>query len=182
MRDRLLFLRKFLTHGTDIASVTPSSRWMCRQLARQVTPTRPQHILELGAGTGVVTRVIEDRMHPGSTLVISEQDPDFIARLQSISRRAQVVPGCFQRIADNAHSRTFDLVVSGLPVPSFDDKLRQALFNLLRELAPNAHYAQLTEIPLIYKPIYQRAFSSVRFVPVPLNLPPGGVYHCHGMR
>lgn len=180
MRERILFIHKFLKHGTRIASVTPSSRWMCRELARDVSPDRPQRILELGAGTGVVTREIEKRMHPDSTLVICEQDADFVRILRKNHTRATLVDDSFERITDHINHDHFDAVVSGLPVPSFDDQLRGSLFSMIATLAPDARYAQLTEFPLIYKPLYKREFRSVRFSPVPLNIPPGGVYHCHG--
>jgi len=178
---RALFLRKFLTRGTRIASVTPSSRWMCRQLARGVDPSRPQRILELGAGTGVVTRVIESRMHPGSTLVAFEPEPDFAAILRERTR-ATVRSEGFEALGKEAPGDGFDVVVSGLPVPSFDAAQRESLFGVLRAHAPGASYAQLTEIPMIYKPIYAREFARVRFHAVPLNIPPGGVYHCADLR
>ena len=204
---RLLFLRKFLTHGTRIASITPSSRWMSRELARNVTPDRPQRVLELGAGTGVVTRAILERLHPRSTLVTFEPD----AELADITRgvleasphgsRCRVVGKMIQDASDEDFAggvsaiqtndeeqgtlrepRQFDVVVSGLPVPSFPPDSKAALFAMLLQRAPNASYAQLTEIPLLYKGLYAKRFDRVRFVWVPRNLPPGGVYHCGGLK
>lgn len=181
MAHRALFLRKFAAHGTRIASVTPSSRWMCRELASRVDPAKPQRILELGAGTGVVTREIESRMHPRSTLVVFEPDPDFAAILHQRTRASVRAQG-FEALAHEPPREPFDVVVSGMPVPSFDASTRETLFGVIRAHAPDASYAQLTEFPMIYKPIYTRRFESVRFRPVPLNIPPGGVYHCAGIR
>lgn len=178
-QHRLLFARKFLAHGTRIASVTPSSRWMSRELARHADPARPQRILELGAGTGPVTRALESRLHPGSTLVAVEPDPDFAAALRGTTTRATVFEGRYQDLDD---AGPFDVVVSGLPTPSLNPEDRAALFALLAERAPEATFSQLTEIPWVYRPIYARAFREVRFRAVPLNIPPGGVYHCRGVR
>jgi phospholipid N-methyltransferase len=202
---RLLFLRKFLTHGTRIASITPSSRWMSRELASAVSPERPQRVLELGAGTGVVTRAILDRLHPASTLVAFEPDTELSEAADAVidasphRARARVVRKMIQDASDAdfatpttgsnmpsraipAHAAPFDVVVSGLPVPSFTPDAQAALFAMLAERAPAASYAQLTEIPLVYKPLYAKRFEQVRFVWVPRNLPPGGVYHCGGLR
>ncbi len=181
MSHRMLFLRKFLRHGTRIASITPSSRWMCRQLARYVDPNKPQRILELGAGTGVVTREIESRMHPDSTLVAYEPDPDFAEILSTRGGRAEIRNLGVETLETNEPEDLFDVVVSGLPVPSFSEDLRRALFLGLRIHAPRASYAQLTEFPLVYKAIYTKRFARVRFTAVPLNIPPGGVYHCRGL-
>ncbi len=154
---------------------------MCRQLARGVDPARPQRILELGAGTGVVTREIESRMHAESTLVSYERDEDFVEVLRSSTKRAEIRGVGVETLETTEPDGLFDVVVSGLPVPSFSEELRGALFRGIRRHAPRASYAQLTEIPLVYKPIYAREFSHVRFVAVPLNIPPGGVYHCRDL-
>ncbi len=181
---RALFLSKFLRHGTRIASVTPSSRWMCRELARGVDGSRPQRILELGAGTGVVTREIERRMHAGSTVVAYEPDADFAAVLRRTTG-AEVREAGVEALAEAGPDEgggPFDVVVSGMPVPSFSPGLREALWRAIRTHAPGASYAQLTEIPLIYMRLYTPVFERVRFRAVPLNVPPGGVYHCSGLR
>ena len=54
-------------------------------------------------------------------------------------------------IADHPRLRVvpFDVVISGLPVPSFDAGLRDVLFAGLRRHAAGASFAQLTEIPLV---------------------------------
>ncbi|HMR67878.1 MAG TPA: rRNA adenine N-6-methyltransferase family protein, partial [Anaerolineae bacterium] len=86
-----IFLRKFLRHGTQVASVAPSSRRLALALCHYVTPDRPQTILELGAGTGAVTAVVAERMHPHSRLLAVEMDPDFAAVLRRRDPQAQVI-------------------------------------------------------------------------------------------
>src|SRR5919106_1276097 len=58
MKDSLLFLGKFLRHGTAIASLAPSSRWLSRATVRNVDWDRAKILVELGAGTGPITRVL----------------------------------------------------------------------------------------------------------------------------
>ena len=178
---RLLFARKFFRHGTTIASITPSSRWMAAELARHVDPARPQRILELGAGTGSVTRAIEARMHPGSALLALEPDPDFAAAARAACPRARVLQCRFEDLPAE-EAGPFDVVVSGLPVPSFKPPARRALFGLIARRAPQAVYSQLTEVPLVYRGVYTPHFAEVRFALVARNIPPGGVYHCRGVR
>ena len=49
MNDFMLFLGKFLTQGTAIASVAPSSRWLSRTTVRNVDWERARVLVELGA-------------------------------------------------------------------------------------------------------------------------------------
>src|SRR5207253_7569519 len=77
MSDFLLFLGKFLRHGTAIASLAPSSPWLSRTTVRNVAWERARVLVELGAGTGPITRVLAEKARPDCTVVVLERDPDF---------------------------------------------------------------------------------------------------------
>ncbi|MDN3517705.1 hypothetical protein QWY84_08800 [Aquisalimonas lutea] len=181
--DRWLFLRRFLARGRRIASVTPSSRSMARALAAGVDPLRPQTIVELGAGTGAVSGVVVERMHPRSRLLAVEADPELWGVLRH--RVPEAVQG---DVADlpallDAHGvGDVDLVVSGLPVPSLPYAINVRMFEWLARLPGDVGFSQLTVMPWVYARLYRRLFRNVDFRPVPCNLPPGGVYHCRGVR
>src|SRR6516162_9616137 len=80
MNDFTLFLGKFLTQGTAIASLAPSSRWLSRTTVRNIDWAHAAVLVELGAGTGPITRVIAAKARPDCRVVVLERDPDF-ARL-----------------------------------------------------------------------------------------------------
>ena len=183
MSRRTLFLRKWLDNHVGIGSVTPSSSWMCQELVRYVDPSRPQRILELGPGTGVVTRAICARMHPQSTLLAVEQDADFARLVQADHPEIEVIQGGFETLdARLPDGDMFDVVISGMPTAIFPPRLIASLRRLLVQRAPEAPFSQLTEVPLVFHGLYRRMFRIVRFRFVPLNIPPGGVYHCFGVR
>jgi hypothetical protein len=77
MNDFALFLGKFLRHGTTIASVAPSSRFLSRTTLRNIDWERATAVIELGAGTGPITRVIAERAKPDCRVVVVEQDRDW---------------------------------------------------------------------------------------------------------
>ena len=80
MSDFSLFLGKFLRHGTAIASLAPSSPWLSRTTVRNVDWAAAGVVVELGAGTGPITRVLAEQARPDCRVVVLERDPDF-ARL-----------------------------------------------------------------------------------------------------
>ena len=51
MNDFRLFLGKFLSQGTSIASVAPSSRWLSQTTVRNIDWAKARALVELGAGT-----------------------------------------------------------------------------------------------------------------------------------
>ena len=184
--DASLYVRKFAARGRTFASVAPSSRAMARVAAAHVDPGRPQNVLELGAGTGSLTGVILRRMHPGSRLLAVELEPDFAALLRDRHPRATVVTGCASTAGGHlraAGMTPVDAVVSGLAFPSLPAAVCRAVLETYRDLATSAAwFSQLTVSPWVFLPLYKRLFHDVRFHPAVWNLPPGGIYHCRGLR
>ena len=77
MSDFSLFFGKFLKHGTAIASLAPSSRWLSRATIANIDWDRAGVVVELGAGTGPITRELAARAGERTRLVVVERDPDF---------------------------------------------------------------------------------------------------------
>jgi phospholipid N-methyltransferase len=187
MSDFALFLGKFLRHGTAIASLAPSSPWLSRATVGNVDWARARVVVELGAGTGPITRVIAREAHPECRVVVIERDPDFSRLLRerfSDRPNVEVVEGDVRDLrkvlGDRGIARA-DHVISGLPVPSFPTDLQRDLFRVVRSvLAPGGTYNQITELPWVYWGFYRRFFEDVRFVFEPRNLPPAGAYLCRG--
>jgi phosphatidylethanolamine/phosphatidyl-N-methylethanolamine N-methyltransferase len=189
MSDFTLFLGKFLRHGTAIASLAPSSRWLSRATVADIDWTRPNVVVELGAGTGPVTRVLAERAAPGSRVLVVERDPDFARllreRFDGVTGLA-VIEGDARDLAGMLRDRGVDRVdhvVSGLPTPSLPkNDLREIIRAVGETLKPEGTFSQITEMPWVYLGLYRRLFREVRFRFEPRNLPPGGVYYCRGVR
>jgi ornithine lipid N-methyltransferase len=189
MNDFALFLGKFLRHGTAIASVAPSSRFLSRTTVRPIDWEHANVVVELGAGTGPITRVIAERARPDCRVVVVERDPHFARLLRErFGHRSNfdIVEGSAQELDAILARRgitAVDNVVSGLPVPSFPRSLQTDLFRAVGAvLRPEGTYHQITEIPWVYWRLYRRFFRDVQFAFEPRNLPPAGAYFCKGAR
>jgi phosphatidylethanolamine/phosphatidyl-N-methylethanolamine N-methyltransferase len=189
MSDFSLFLGKFLRHGTAIASLAPSSPWLSRTTVRPIDWDRARVVVELGAGTGPITRVLAEKARPDCKVIVLERDPDFarllaerfagLANFDVIEGDVRDLSGM---LADRGITRA-DHVVSGLPVPSFPKGLQHDLFRMVGSvLAPDGIYSQITELPWVYWRFYRRFFEEVRFAFEPRNFPPAGAYYCRGVK
>jgi len=190
MNDHTLFLGKFLTQlprGNPIASIAPSSRWLSRTTVRNIAWDRVETLIELGAGTGPITRVLAERARPQCRAVVVERDHDFARLLRDrfgSLRNFEIVEGDARDLAALLADRGItqvDHVISGLPVPSFPRELRHALFRQVRTvLRPEGTFNQITEFAWVYWPLYRKYFDHVQFAFEPRNLPPSGAYFCRG--
>jgi phospholipid N-methyltransferase len=184
--DWWLMLRKFAKHGTSIASFVPSSRFLARSTCKGIDYDRARCIVELGAGTGPITKELVARARPHTRLVVVELDPDFCKRLRAKFPGVDIVEGdaCqLNRLLADRGIRQVDHVISGLPLPSFPAPLRDGvLASVSRSLAPTGTFRQLSVMPWVYRGLYRGYFEDVRFRLVPWNFPPAGVYVCRGFK
>jgi phosphatidylethanolamine/phosphatidyl-N-methylethanolamine N-methyltransferase len=150
MRRRLaenaLFFREYLRNFHSTGAILPSGRFLAAALSRFVADgcdsPGPRKILEVGPGTGAVTRRIIADMRHSDSLDLVELNATFVQQLQ---RRFQVEPA-FRAVADRArvlhcpveelpHDRTYNVIVSGLPLNNFSasvvEQILAALVNLL---------------------------------------------------
>ncbi|MFE4515821.1 class I SAM-dependent methyltransferase [Kitasatospora sp. NPDC056783] len=144
--DLLLFLAEALRTFHDTGALAPSGPELVNALAVPVTsrPNRPISVLEVGAGTGVVTRRLAQVLRPGDRLHVVEANPRFAERLRDDPVLAARHPGVGLRLSacrveelPEDGSQRYDVIVSGLPFTNFDPaQVRDILELYLRLLAP----------------------------------------------
>ncbi|MCV4819524.1 hypothetical protein OFM15_25890, partial [Escherichia coli] len=59
MKENLSFLQAFLKNPTKVGAIAPSSPDLAREMVCDLKPDRNNIVLELGVGTGAITRFIE---------------------------------------------------------------------------------------------------------------------------
>ena len=125
-----LFLREFRREFHTTGAIAPSGRALSRALARFVAPngqhSRPRQLLEVGPGTGSVTRYIVQDMQRDDSLCLVESNARFVAHLrqrfatepdfQRVGAQTQIIPS---RLEDLSSERRYDVIISGLPLNNF---------------------------------------------------------------
>ena len=134
------FFREFLKSPRVVASVIPSSTFLESRVVRAADPATARAVVELGAGTGVITRPLLRAMDAKAHLLVIERTAVFVEQLQQIKdRRLDVVHGCASSIGEEMHRRHLppaDAVISGIPFSTLPEGLPQkiicALYDALR--------------------------------------------------
>ena len=178
--ERALFLRSFVAHPRMVGAVLPTSRRAVRDMLDLAPIASAAQLVELGAGTGVYTAELLDRMAPDASLLAFEIDARMAAQLarQIPDRRLRVVNDSAEALEAQLGGRRADAIVSGLPFTSLPLAARNAILDAAqRALAPDGTMLVLQYSPLIQGEL-QRRFGSVRRRISPLNVPPAFLYAC----
>lgn len=130
------FIRECRRHFQNTGSLLPSSRFLARALVTELgKPRGPARILEVGPGTGSVTREILRFLQPGDRLDAVEINARFVELLQqrfqnerAFRQRRDQVEIIHAAVEDLIGEGVYDFIVSGLPLNNFPVALVRTIY------------------------------------------------------
>ncbi|HKM61761.1 MAG TPA: methyltransferase domain-containing protein, partial [Acidisphaera sp.] len=114
-----MFFRRWLANPLQMGSVVPSSPALCKRIVAQTVRAPDEYVLELGAGTGVISRALLESGVPADRLFVVEIAPAMAAHLRSALPGARVIEGDARRLTElvpaDWHGR-IGTVICGIPL------------------------------------------------------------------
>lgn len=188
--SHLKFFKCFLSNPAKIGALCPSSEHLCEEIVSKINLDKADVIVELGPGTGVITRSIIRSAKPDCRILAIELDPDFYQQMCRNFAEIEVHndnAGNLGEILRKAGLDKANAIVSGLPWAIFPEELqRQILRNIADNLTDDGYfttfaYVQGVVLPagLRFKKLLKESFSKVETGKVVWrNLPPAFIYRC----
>ncbi len=180
----------FLRKPGQVGACCPSSRHLCREITFGIGLESAGTVVELGPGTGAITREIFRRISSKTKLVAVELDGEFANELEKEFPRALVCRGCASNLGDmlEAHSLPkADAVISGLPFALFPEDLQdKILTEVAASMVPGGCFSTFAYLQGMMLPAglrFRRKLNSI-FSEVDTgsvvwrNLPPAFIYRC----
>ena len=93
MNENIQFLQAFLKNPLKVGAVAPSSPDLAWQMLEGILPDRENVILELGVGTGAITKYIREILPDEDSYLGIELDRDLVSSLQVRFPEMNVVCG-----------------------------------------------------------------------------------------
>ncbi|MGD8189023.1 class I SAM-dependent methyltransferase [Brevibacillus ginsengisoli] len=178
--DKLLFFLKFIRSPRQIGSITPSSSALSRMMLEPIQWEDGKVIVELGAGTGVFTRAIQQRRSKESCFVLFEKDEYLRQRLCEQLNDVSCFPDASElsEVLASEGVQEADYIVSGLPFANFSLEQRETIMTQVHSSLKQDGLFITFQYSLQMKESLQRKFSKVKIKLVVGNLPPAFVYVC----
>jgi len=162
-----------------MGSIIPSSPALCRRLVAQVRRAPDEAVLELGAGTGVVSRALLEGGVPADKLILVEIEPTMARHLRQVLPGVTVIEGDARELSRIIPSRwhgQIGSVICGIPMVllSLDDQ--RGMISEIAKVAPGRgflHFSYCATSPLSESKL---RLAGTRAAWTPLNFPPASVW------
>lgn len=173
-----VFLREAIKNIRQTGSVIESSAHLSEMMMNEIPFHENLHIVELGAGTGSMTRSLLSKMSSGSRLTSFEINPLLFDRLNSFNdNRLENVNDSALKLGDYIQDQSVDYIVSGLPLANIDVKEKTSILDSCRKiLKPYGSYIQF-QYSLNDLRLLKRTFAFVNCDFTLRNFPPAFVYY-----
>lgn len=175
----VMFFRRWLANPLQIGSVVPSSDALCRLVARHTRRAADEAVLELGAGTGVVSRALLESGVPPERLIVVEIVPEMAEHLRSVLPGVLVIEGdavhLSNLLARHWHGR-IGTVVCGIPLLLLPLGEQRRIIDAMEAVAPSRGFLQYSYCAT--SPLSRRklGLKAKREAWTPFNFPPASVW------
>jgi len=150
--EEIRFFKGMIQRPKTVGAIAPTSSITARRMASVVNPSSGLPVLELGPGTGVITKAILARGVRPENLVAIEYSTDFYQHLKRAYPGVHFINGDafdLDRTLGVLRNQRFDSVVSGLPLLNFPMQARVKLLeSLLDRLPPGRPFMQISYGPV----------------------------------
>ena len=174
-----LFFRRWMANPLQMGSIVPSSATLCRHVVAQTRRAPDEAVLELGAGTGVISRALLQSGVPADKLIVAEIVPEMAAHLRRVLPGARVIECDARRLPELVpaawHGR-IGTVVCGIPLVLLPITEQRRFIDAIDAVAPGRGlllYTYCITSPLPWK---RHRLAARREAWTPLNFPPASVW------
>lgn len=117
----------------DVASVTPTSRFCIRTVCKPIDFSEDITLVEYGAGAGVFSRYVLERMTPDSKLILFETNDLLYKKLLEIrDPRVEFFRKSVENVTDLLDKELLgntDYIISGIPFSFFDQSEKKSILS-----------------------------------------------------
>lgn len=150
--EEIRFFRGWKNNMKAVGSITPTSGVTARRMASVINPHSGLPVLELGPGTGVITKAILGCGVAPEKLFSVEFSTDFYQHLVRTFPGVNFINGDafdLDKTLGDARDQTFDSVISAVPLLNFPMHQRVSLItDLLSRMEPGRPVIQISYGPM----------------------------------
>ncbi|MCO4317245.1 class I SAM-dependent methyltransferase [Phyllobacterium sp. 21LDTY02-6] len=178
--EEIRFFKGWMHGPKAVGSILPTSSVTARRMASVVNPQSGLPVLELGPGTGVITKAILQRGVAPSDLYCVEYSSEFAEHLREDFPGVNIVEGDafdLDTTLGEQRGQKFDSVVSAVPLLNFpvNDRVK-IIEDLLRRIPHGRPVVQITYGPMSPVPAGRGNYKIEHLDFIIRNVPPARLW------
>ena len=179
--DEIRFIKGMMSTPKTVGAIMPTSARMANRMASIIDTGSGLPVLELGPGTGVITKAILDKGVKPEDLVSVEYSSEFVQHLRGKYPGVNFINGDAFSLSETLkdyRGMQFDSVISGIPLLNFPMHQRVTLIEELLKLIPVGRpVVQFSYGPV--SPVVARpdSYQIKHFDFIVRNIPPAQIWH-----
>lgn len=182
MNNFLQFWSAWLRGPHRVGAVAPSSPALARAMTAAVSPHSTGMVVELGAGTGAITRHLAEAFGPERLLII-ERDAHLAQHLRREFPKYTVLTADARHLVNALQGRPCHAVISALPLLSLPEDDRSAIIAAIADaIGEHGQFIQFTYglgAPVPAQDCHNNRLIGHRQRFILWNLPPATVWEYH---
>ena len=180
LADSALFFGLWLRKPLQIAAICPSGAPVAAAMARLIDPAWPGPVLELGAGTGTITRGLVAAGWPPQRIIACERESPLLEILRREVRGITTILGDATDLENQLRRLAVDrlaAVVSSLPIKWFPLEAQRAVLRpCFARLGRDGLFLQLTNAFSSPLPVDRLGIVGREASRIWRNLPPAQIW------
>lgn len=178
--QKVKFLWESIKNFKVMGTVIQSGPSMCKKMVQHIHKEGDLIIVELGAGDGVITKYLLEKMSSNAKLFVFEINPKLCEIISKIDdKRMFLINNGAQNMESELKKYNItqvDTIISAIPFLVLPQELTQEILSISKKmLKPEGYFVQMHYVKRISE-MYKEIFGNVTISYVPLNIPPGYVF------
>jgi len=138
------FVKAAFKNPMQVSTVFPSSKSLAQSMLDNVGLESSRNIVEIGVGTGAITKYLHQRIPSGAKYLGVEVNPEMTAYMKKQYPDLQFHTASANSLSDFIQPGSVDAVVSSLPWSIFPDELQTSIVSEVEQiLAPGGKFVTL---------------------------------------
>ncbi len=185
MRQTFEFLKAAIRSPMEVSTVFPTSKFLANRLLDHANLGTAKSVVELGCGTGAITRHLQPRLSRRDSYLGIEISSQMVSFLNNEFPTLKFAEGRAEDLATFVKPGSVDAVVSSLPWTIFSKELQTTTLDEIHQaLRPGGTFVTYVCVNAMVYPNAQAFFSAmaskfdrIERSPIELlNVPPAYVY------
>lgn len=181
-----MFSKEFIKNPRIVGAISPSGKYLAKEMINSVDFTKAKVIIEYGPGTGVFTEKILSRIKKDTKVFLIEINNDFYKNLKKEyghKENVTIINDSAENIEEvlkNHNIKQVDYILSGLPFASLPKEVSNKILNTTSKIIKNKGCFITFQYSLTKLNMLRRYFESINYKKEIRNLPPAYVIRCNG--